>query len=64
VGAHSLPQQPHIPILNVTAILAQVHRNAICPRQLGNHRCRYRIWLHRAACLSKGGNVVDVNSKT
>ena len=60
-GAHRLTQQLHITVLDVTAILPQMNRDAIGTAEFGKHGERHRIRFHRPACLANIGDVVDVD---
>src|SRR5690554_5487137 len=56
-------QQPHITLLDMTAVLTQVDSNAIGPRFLGQQRCLNRIRITCATRLTQCGNVVDVDTE-
>ena len=53
----------HIRILDVAAILAQVHGDAIGTTEVGFHRGPCGIGLPGTARLAQGGHVVDVDAE-
>jgi hypothetical protein len=63
MGAHGLPQQPHVSILHVPPIFPQVNGNAIGTAEFGQNRSGDRVRLYRATGLTNSSNVVDVDSQ-
>ncbi len=59
--AHRLAQHPHVAVLDVAAILAQVHGDAVGAGQLAQRRRGDRIRVARAALLAQRRHVVDVD---
>ena len=60
-GAHGGPQQLHVPVLDVAAVLPQVHGDAVGAAQLGEKGAAHRIGFHGAASLPHVGDVIDVD---
>ena len=56
-------KQPHIAVLNVPPVFAEVNRDRIRPAQLRQRRRRHRIGLIRLAGLPKRRHVIDVDAK-
>ena len=53
----------HVAILDVPPILAQMHRDAVGARLLGDQRGEQRIRIGRAARLAQRGDVIDVDAE-
>ena len=60
-AAHGLAQHPHVAVLDVAAVLAQVDGDAVGARQLAQRRRRDRIGIARPALLAQRRDVVDVD---
>src|SRR5690606_37236762 len=60
-GPGRLDQELHVPVLDVTPILAKVDRDAIRAAQLDEHGGANRIRLIRPPRLTDGRNVIDVD---
>ena len=58
-----VPAQAHIPILDMTSVLAQMHRDAVRAGLLRDQRCKQRIRIGRASRLPEGGDVIDVEAE-
>ncbi len=63
-AAHRLAQQAHVAILDVAAVLAQVHGDAVGAGELDERRRPQRIGIRRAARLAQRRHVVDVDVET
>ena len=63
-ATHHLAEQPHVAILDVPPVLAQMNRDPIRPREHRQHRRCHRIWLIASPCLAQRGNVIDVHSQS
>jgi hypothetical protein len=57
-----LAQQAQIPLLNVTPIFTEMHRNTIGTAQFSQNRSGNRIGLRSAAGLAEGCNVVNIDT--
>ena len=58
------PQPGHIPLLDMPAVFAQVHRDDVGAGLLGQERRFHRIRDVDHPRLAHGGDVIDVDSKT
>jgi hypothetical protein len=63
-GPDQFAEQPKIAILDVTAILAQVHDDAVRAGQLDQERRGQRIRIVSAACLPQRGDVIDIHTES
>ena len=63
LDVHQLAQPPHVLVLDVPAILAQVHGDAVGAAQMRLDRRPHGIRLVRAARLPQRGDVVDVDAE-
>ena len=63
-GLDSLRQQIDVPLLNVAAVEANVNRDLIGARHLGDGGGGDGIWICRAPGLAHGGYVVDVDTQS
>ena len=61
--AEQLAQQPHVALLDVAAILAQVQRDAVGAGLLGHQRRLHRLRIARAALLAQRRDVIDVDAQ-
>src|SRR5690606_27889757 len=59
--AHRFHEQADVALLDVPAVLPQVHGDPIRSTELGENGGANGIWLIRAACLAHGRDVVDVD---
>ena len=59
---HILEQQ-HVALLDVPAILAQVHGDAVGTRLFSIQRRLDRVWVTRTPGLAQGGHMVDVHAE-
>ena len=57
------PQRVHVAILDVPAIFAQMQRDVVGARLLGEQRRMHRIRVWRAARLPHGRDVIDVDAE-
>ena len=57
------PQGVHVAILDVAAVFAQVQRDVVGARLLGQQRRMHRVRIRRAARLPHGGDVIDVDAQ-
>ena len=60
-AAHGLAQEAHVAILDVAAIFAQVHGDAVGAGELDERRRPHRIGIRGAARLAQRGDVIDVD---
>ena len=60
-AAHRLAQQAHVAILDVAAIFAQVHGDAVGAGELDERRRPHRIGIGGAARLAQRRDVIDVD---
>ena len=60
---HEVAQTPHVLVLDVSAILAQVHGDAIRTAEVSLDGRPHRVGLVRAPCLPQRCNVVDVDAE-
>ena len=60
---HQLPQQAHVALLDVAAVLAQVNGDAVGAAQEGQHRGRHRVGFVRPPRLPQRRDVVDVDAE-
>ena len=56
-------QAEYIVVLNVTAVFAQVGRDAVCPRTGTVNRRIQGVGINRSARLPQGCDVIDINTK-
>jgi len=56
-------QQLHVAVLNVPAVFAQVHGDAVGAGLLGDQRGLHRVRVAGAAGLAQGGHVIDVDAE-
>ena len=63
LDVHELAQPPHVLVLDVPPILAQVHGDPVGAAQMRLDRRPHGIRLVRAACLPQRGHVVDVHAE-
>lgn len=56
-------EQHHVALLDVPAVFAQVHGDAVCARLFGIQRGFHRVGVACAAGLAQGRHVVDVDAK-
>ncbi len=61
-GIEGLTQHAHIAIGDMTAILAQVNRNAIRAGLLGDKCSLNRIGASRTACITQRSDMVDIDA--
>ena len=59
----SVARRADVAILDVPAILAQMHRDVVGARLLGDQRGEHRVRIARAPRLAQRGDVVDVDSE-
>jgi hypothetical protein len=59
-----LPENPHIAILDMTTILAQVNGNTISTADFSQNRRRHGIWFHGTASLANCGHMVDIDTQS
>jgi hypothetical protein len=64
MSPHRLPENPHIAILDMTTILAQVNGNAISTTDFGQNCRRHGIRFHGAARLANCGHMVDIDTQS
>ena len=57
------PQRVHVAVLDVAAVLAQVQRDVVGARLLGQQRGMDRIGIARAARLPQRRHVIDVDAQ-
>ena len=57
---HQRAQQPHVPLLDMAPILAQMHGDAVRASLLRQQGGLYRIGIARVARLPQGCHMVDV----
>lgn len=62
-GLQHVLEQQHVALLDMPAIFAQVHGDAVGARLFRVQRCLDRVRVTGAPCLAQGGNVVDVHAK-
>jgi hypothetical protein len=62
-GLQGFARDPNIPVLDVPAILAQMHRDVVSARLLGDQRGEHGVRIGRTAHLAQRGHVVDVDSE-
>ena len=60
-GADGLPEQAHVTVLDVTAVLAEMHRDAVGPPEFSQQGMGDRVGFHRPSGLTDLGDVVDVD---
>src|SRR5215813_5081394 len=60
IGCDTLAQQANVKILNMAAVAAQVHSNAVGSGELTNHGRSHDAWFWRAARLPHCSDVIDV----
>ena len=63
-GPDGLAEDMQVAVLDMAAIFAEMDRDPVRPRQLGQNRRPDRVRLIAAPGLAEGGDVVDVNAKT
>jgi hypothetical protein len=63
LGFDYFPKQPHVTVIDMTAIFPQMADNANSAGKLCNDSACNRIWLDPTACLSECGDVVNVDGK-
>lgn len=63
-GLHELPQQAHIPILDMAPVLAQVDGDAVGAGLLGDQGRLHRIGIRRTSRLTQGRHVIDVHAQS
>jgi hypothetical protein len=59
---HRFLEQADVAVLDVAAVLAKVDGDRVGPAKLGQDCRGYRVGLVRLACLSQGGDVVDIHT--
>ena len=57
------PQRVHVAILDVAAVFAQMQRDVVGARLLGQQRGVHRVRIRRAARLAHRGDVIDVDAQ-
>ena len=60
---HHLAQDLHVAILDVPAVTAKVHGDAVRPRELGEDGRLHRVGIGHPPRLSQRGHVVDVDAE-
>ncbi len=63
LGAHGRHERGDIGVLDVPAVFAQMHGDAVRAAALGRTGGLDQIWVRRAARLAHGGNMVDVDAE-
>ncbi|MNV35359.1 hypothetical protein D3C71_1268060 [compost metagenome] len=62
-GLQHILEHQNVALLNVPAVFAQVHGDAVSARLFRVQRCLDRVRITGAPGLTQGGNVVDVHAK-
>ena len=62
-GLQALLEQQHVALLDMPAVFAQVHGDAVGAGFLGIQRGLHRVGIAGAARLAQGGDVVDVDAE-
>ena len=60
----ALPISRHVVVADVAAVLAQMRGDAVGARRDRNQRRAHRIGIAACPCVTKGGDVIDIDSKT
>ena len=63
LDVHEVAQAAHVLVLDVAAVLAQVHRDAVGAAQVRLDRGPHRVRLVRASRLAHRRHVVDVDAE-
>ncbi len=62
-GLDDLPEQAHVPVLDMTAVFSQVHHNGVCARGLRSHGRSDGIRIVDPPGLAQGGHMVYIYSQ-
>ena len=63
LGLDRLPQQAHVPVLDVPPVLAQMDNDPLGAGQFADAGRLHRVRLDAAARLAKGGHMVDIDGQ-
>ena len=64
LGFYGLPEQPHVPVLDVPPVFAEMDDNALGSGQFADTRGQNRVRFGNASGLTQGGDVIDIDGKS